>query len=116
MESAKRQVVGSGCTKACCAGRRIHRQCLVIGAGERRGTMRRIVQVGVGDMGRVWARAVAETASWEAAAYVDVNHAHLMAAAEAHGMPIERCFSDVQTALATVEADALLDVTPQQHR
>ncbi len=78
--------------------------------------MRRIIQVGVGGMGQVWTRAVAESASWEAAAYVDVSHANLMAAAEAHGMPIERCFSDVNTALSTVEADALLDVTPQQYR
>ena len=78
--------------------------------------MKRIVQIGVGGMGEVWTGLVAESPHWEAAAYVDIDKARLLAAAARHGMPKRRCFRDVQTALQSVEADALLDVTPQQFR
>jgi len=78
--------------------------------------LRRIIQVGVGGMGTVWSEIVAASDRWEAAAYVDVNQSNLVIAAEQHGMPMERCFHDVNTAVASVEADALLDVTPQQYR
>lgn len=74
--------------------------------------MRRIIQVGVGTMGRVWARHVAESPLWEAAAYVDPDRRKLMAAASEFGMPSKRCFSTLEAALRTVEADAVLDVTP----
>lgn len=78
--------------------------------------MKRIVQVGVGGMGQVWTALVAESSYWEASAYVDNSKSNLMAAATRHGMPKPRCFRDVQSALQSVEADALLDVTPQQFR
>lgn len=78
--------------------------------------MRRIIQVGVGGMGHGWTDRVAESDRWEAVAYVDVNRKNLTAAAARHGMPKSRCFTDVHRALAKVEADALLDVTPQQVR
>ena len=78
--------------------------------------MRRIIQVGVGGMGRGWTDRVAESKKWEAAAYVDVDRRSLMAAAARHGMPKPRCFTDLDKALSRVEADALLDVTPQQFR
>jgi predicted dehydrogenase len=78
--------------------------------------MRRIIQVGVGGMGLGWTDRVAESDRWEAAAYVDVNRKNLMAAAARHGLPKTRCFTDLETALNRVEADALLDVTPQQFR
>jgi predicted dehydrogenase len=80
--------------------------------------MKRIIQVGVGGMGMgmVWTDRVAASAQWEAAAYVDVNRTNLMTAAERHGMPKRRCFRDYRTAMASVEADAVLDVTPQQER
>ncbi len=78
--------------------------------------MRRIIQVGVGGMGRGWTDRIAESERWEAAAYVDTDRKNLMAAAARHRMPRARCFTDVDTALRTIEADALLDVTPQQFR
>lgn len=78
--------------------------------------MKRIIQVGVDGMGQVWTRCVAESNRWEAAAYVDVNEAKLHAAAERHGLPEERCFTDLRKALHTIEADALLDVTPPKFR
>lgn len=78
--------------------------------------MRRIIQVGVGGMGLGWTDRVAESKRWEAAAYVDVSKKNLMIAAERHGLPRNRCFTDLDAALNFVEADALLDVTPQQFR
>ena len=78
--------------------------------------MKRIIQVGVGGMGLGWTDRVAESDAWEAAAYVDTNRTNLMAAAARHGMPRRRCFIDYRNALRTVEADAVLDVTPQQVR
>lgn len=67
-------------------------------------------------MGRVWTDRVAESDLWEAAAYVDTNKQNLVAAAERHGMSKRGCFSSLEEALQRVEADALLDVTPQQFR
>jgi predicted dehydrogenase len=78
--------------------------------------MRRIIQVGVGGMGSGWTDRVAESDQWEAAAYVDVSKKNLMVAAERHGLPRNRCFTDLDAALNRIEADALLDVTPQQFR
>lgn len=78
--------------------------------------MRRIIQVGVGGMGRVWTDRVAESETWEAAAYVDPNKTNLMAAAARHKMPKSRCYTDLAKALREVETDALLDVTPQKFR
>ncbi len=79
-------------------------------------SMKRIIQVGVGGMGNVWTERVAESNKWEAAAYVDSNEVNLLAAADKHGMPNTRCFTDVMEAINEVEAEALLDVTPQQVR
>lgn len=78
--------------------------------------MRRIIQVGVGGMGLGWTDRVAESRQWEAAAYVDTNKRNLQAAAARHGMAKDRCFTDLRRALDRVEAEALLDVTPQQFR
>jgi predicted dehydrogenase len=77
---------------------------------------KRIIQVGVGGMGTVWTAQIAASKQWEAAAYVDVNEANLRAAAERHGLPKERCFPNLRESLRQVDADALLDVTPQRFR
>jgi predicted dehydrogenase len=78
--------------------------------------MRRIIQVGVGGMGQHWTDVVAKSAHWEAAAYVDSDRKNLIAAAARHGMPRSRCYTDLRRALGEVEAEALLDVTPQKFR
>jgi len=78
--------------------------------------MRRIIQVCVGGMGQEWTDRVAESRQWEAAAYVDTNKKNLSKAAARHGIPKDRCFTDLNRALDRVEAEALLDVTPQQFR
>ncbi|HNR32204.1 MAG TPA: Gfo/Idh/MocA family oxidoreductase [Candidatus Hydrogenedentes bacterium] len=78
--------------------------------------MKRIIQVGVGGMGREWTDVVAASSAWAGVAYVDTNEANLIAAAARHGMPRDRCFTDYREAIAVVEAEALLDVTPQRFR
>jgi predicted dehydrogenase len=77
---------------------------------------RRIIQVGVGGMGRGWVDRVMESDRWVPAAYVDTNPENLRVAAERGGLAETLCFDNVHDALAKVEADALLDVTPQQFR
>lgn len=84
--------------------------------GRNRRAMKRIIQVGVGGMGRGWTERVGESKQWEAAAYVDVSKKALAEAAQLHGMPKKLCFTNLAEALQRVEADALLDVTPQQFR
>jgi len=76
----------------------------------------RIIQVGVGGMGACWTQAVHESQEWEAAAYVDINPDNLAKAARDHGMDPSSCFTDLDEALRKVEADALLDITPQKSR
>ncbi len=78
--------------------------------------MRRIIQVGVGGMGTTWTRCVAASPTWEAVAYVDVDRRVLRVASSAYGIPKSRCFTNLREALRRVEADALLDVTPQKFR
>ena len=78
--------------------------------------MRQVILVGVGGMGTCWTRCVAQSKRWNAAAYVDINKTHLMAAASRHGLPRSRCYVDLDKALREVEADVLIDVTPPQSR
>jgi predicted dehydrogenase len=47
---------------------------------------------------------------------VDVDKKNLTVAATRHGTPKSLCFTDLDAALNSVKADALLDVTPQQCR
>ncbi|MEA3364802.1 MAG: Gfo/Idh/MocA family oxidoreductase [Candidatus Hydrogenedentes bacterium] len=78
--------------------------------------MKRLIQVGVGGIGAHWASVAAASEKWQTAAYVDTNHKNLMAAAARHGMPRNRCYTNLARALREVEADALLDITPRQFR
>ena len=78
--------------------------------------MRQAILVGVGGMGTCWTRCVAQSKRWNAAAYVDINRTHLMAAASRHGLPRSRCYRDFDKALREVEADAVIDVTPPRCR
>jgi predicted dehydrogenase len=82
----------------------------------RKGPTRRIIQVGVGGMGTCWTKFISASDRWQAAAYVDTSKKNLMEAAQRYGMQKSRCYTDLNKALLEVEADALLDVTPQQFR
>ncbi len=77
---------------------------------------RRLIQVGVGAMGRVWADRVFKSDRWQPVAYVDVNPDGMHEMAAKCGLDKSRCYTDLDKALREVEADALLDVTPQQSR
>jgi len=74
----------------------------------------RLIQVGVGGFGRSWTDIVESSEFWKAAAYVDISEAALKEAAAAHKMPKDRCFTDLESALARVEADAVLIVVPPE--
>ena len=73
---------------------------------------KRIIQVGLGAMGRYWAQVVRQHPTWEPVAYVDIDQNNLVQAAHEVGMDENFCFSDLDEALTKVEADALLDITP----
>jgi predicted dehydrogenase len=78
--------------------------------------MKTIIQVGLGVMGNRWARVISESQHWDIAALVDVNEEALHAAAERINVPRDHCFTSVEEALAARDADALVDVTPQEFR
>ena len=73
---------------------------------------RRVIQVGVNGWGATWVPRVMASPSWEMAAIVDVDPAALAALGDEHGIPVERRFTSLAQAAATVEADAALIVTP----
>jgi predicted dehydrogenase len=80
--------------------------------------MMRVLQIGVGGFGAVWLGALAELRG-EASldGLVDREPATLEAAAARAGVPADRCFTDVDAALAVNGADlALVVVPPQSHR
>jgi len=72
----------------------------------------RLIQVGVGGFGRSWTDIVESSEFWKAVAYVDISEEALKEAAAAHEMPKDRCFKDLKSALASIEADAVLIVVP----
>lgn len=67
-------------------------------------------------MGRVWADRVSKSDRWQPVAYVDVDTAGMTEMAAKCGLSKSQCYTDLDKALREVEADALLDVTPQQVR
>jgi predicted dehydrogenase len=78
--------------------------------------MRRIIQVGVGGYGRTWLDTVAQFPERAAyAALVDSDQPTLAAASARTGVPADRCFSSLRSALNGVEADAVLCVVPPAH-
>jgi predicted dehydrogenase len=75
----------------------------------------RVLQVGVGGFGAVWLRALREVATLHA--LVDRDPAALEAAAAETGVPLARCFTDLDVALAEDGAEmALVVVPPADHR
>jgi predicted dehydrogenase len=77
--------------------------------------MTRVLQVGVGGFGSVWLGALGGEAVHDA--LVDRDAAALAAAAERIGVAPDRCFTDLDAALAANGADmALVVVPPSAHR
>ena len=77
--------------------------------------MMRVLQIGVGGFGAVWLRALREVATLHS--LVDRDPAALEAAAAETGLPLARCFTDLDVALAEDGAEmALVVVPPAAHR
>lgn len=72
----------------------------------------RVIQAGVGGFGLSWLYAVRECDGFEHVALVDPSPAALANAGEITGVPTERQFCSVEEAVAAVEAEGLIDVTP----
>jgi len=72
----------------------------------------RVIHVGVGGRGEWPLRLMRGDPFWRSVALVDSNQATLGIAAAAAGLGPERCFGDLSAALAAVEADAVVVITP----
>ena len=74
----------------------------------------RIILVGVGpqSIGAAWLRAIGQSAEWTLVGVVDANPAYCSQAAQAAGLPAERCFGTVGQAVAAVESDAVAIAVP----
>lgn len=78
--------------------------------------MRQIIQVGVGGWGTSWLNTMGEFKERAAyAALVDVDDVALTAARARTGVPASRCFSSLEQALGSVQADSVLCVVPPKH-
>jgi len=76
-------------------------------------TKLRLIQCGVGGMGRAWWKgATSDSPDFTLAAIVDIAEAPLAEAGQALHIPSDRRFNSLQDALTRVEADAVLTVTP----
>jgi predicted dehydrogenase len=76
----------------------------------------RFVQVGTGGMGKYWCSDVfphlADEGKGTVVAAVDVVPEHLLNAQAFLGLPSERCYTSLETALASHEADAVAIIVP----
>lgn len=71
----------------------------------------RVIQAGVGGFGESWVWAI-RNVGFQHAAIADANPAALENAKNILGLPADRCFSSVEEAFDSVEADGFVDVTP----
>jgi predicted dehydrogenase len=73
----------------------------------------RLIQAGMGGMGRAWWKSVVKNSpDFELVAIVDVVDQPLNEAGEELGIPSDRRFNSLDSALDSVDADAVLTVTP----
>jgi predicted dehydrogenase len=72
----------------------------------------KIIQIGIGNRGDIWLKCIAESPVVELAACVEISEQFINAQSAKFNIPRDRIFPSLATALATVEADAVLDVTP----
>ncbi len=72
----------------------------------------RAIHVGVGGRGEWPLRLMAADDRWRSVALVDVRADNLARASDSSGLTERDCFSNLEMALATVEADAVVVITP----
>lgn len=75
----------------------------------------RFIQAGVGGFGKGWTKRLSEHPEAEVAALVDLSDSALKAAREITGCDERYCFTSLEEALGSVEADALVCVTPPEY-
>ena len=80
----------------------------------------RMIQIGLGDMGRDWCETSLppniKDGLVEVVAAVDINPGALKVAQDSLGLPAERCYTDLQKALNENSADfCTIVVTPAHH-
>jgi len=74
----------------------------------------KVIQVGIGGMGNAWLRAVLESPNVEFAGFVEVSDAIAAAQVERYHLDGSRIYRTLPEALAAVDADAVINVTPPQ--
>lgn len=72
----------------------------------------RFIQVGVGGFGNCWVNVLKNSPDAEVVGLVDLSDAALKSACEVGGYDASSCFSSLEEALATVQADAVVCATP----
>lgn len=73
----------------------------------------KLIQCGVGGKGRDWInKATTGSPDFELVALVDINAENLAYARSVTGLGEQQCFDSLEKALETVQADAVLSVTP----
>src|SRR5690349_20299114 len=79
-----------------------------------KGMFMRVIQVGMGGMGRAWLSAVQRSNEVEHAAFVEINDAIAKTQADSFGLDSSLIFHSLDEALAAVSTDGVIDVTPPQ--
>jgi len=79
--------------------------------------MMRFIQIGVGGFGGVWARVLKNDRRAKVVGLVDISAEAMQRTCEKHGYDESICFTSLEQALKSVDADALVCVTPPKlHR
>ena len=73
----------------------------------------KVIQVGVGGFGMTWRHALKTTPDVEVVGLVDINADKLNDAAGFYGVPKDACFSNPDKAWFDLDADIVIDATPQ---
>lgn len=77
----------------------------------------KVIQVGIGGMGNTWLKAVLASAEVEYAGFVEVNESIAQIQVDRYGLDSSVVFASLEEALAAVDADGVIDVTPPRfHR
>lgn len=72
----------------------------------------KVIQVGIGNMGGAWLEAVGKSSEIEHAGYVEINDTIAEEQAERYSLDRSLIFKTLEEAIAAVQADAVIDVTP----
>lgn len=77
----------------------------------------RVIQVGIGGMGNTWLKAVLAAPEVEYAGFVEVNESIAQIQVDRYGLDSSVVFASLEEALAAVDVDGVINVTPPRfHR